>query len=139
MEVVTLTVQKRDKAGSRVCESLRKEGYIPAVLYGHGEENVPLALPQKELELHLRSNVRILKLEFGGEGEQALIKDLQWDTFGFNERLEINAFLDSIDSLLFDHNHISPYFVVVQTKGLVNGSGPPETARDLPGLGRFGN
>ena len=42
-----LKVQKRDQLGSKIA-SLRKEGFIPAELYGHGIPNVHLAVPAKE-------------------------------------------------------------------------------------------
>lgn len=42
-----LTVQKREILGNKV-DSLRKQGLVPAELYGHGTENVHLSVPAKE-------------------------------------------------------------------------------------------
>jgi large subunit ribosomal protein L25 len=42
-----LSVQKREKFGKAV-KSLRREGFIPAELYGHGLENLHLTVPAKD-------------------------------------------------------------------------------------------
>ena len=44
METITIHVQKRESLGSKATRVLRKEGFVPGVLYGHGEKNVSLAL-----------------------------------------------------------------------------------------------
>lgn len=44
-----LTVQKREKLGRGV-KALRKEGLVPAELYGRGLENLHLSLPLKEFK-----------------------------------------------------------------------------------------
>jgi len=82
METLTISVRKRDNVGSRATRSLRREDMIPAVLYGHGEESVAVALPLRTLEDALKRNVHVLFLDFGGDTQPAIIKSLQWDTFG---------------------------------------------------------
>ncbi|MFH2002447.1 MAG: 50S ribosomal protein L25 [Planctomycetota bacterium] len=82
METLNISVKKRDSVGSRAAKALRQQGFVPVVLYGHGGESVPLAMPLKSVEQCLKHNVRVMTIEFEGESEQALIKDLQWDTFG---------------------------------------------------------
>jgi len=72
----------REKTGRRASERLRKEGFIPAVLYGHKEENVHLSLPRAEMEQFLREGPRTLDLEYKGHTEKALIKDIQYDALG---------------------------------------------------------
>jgi large subunit ribosomal protein L25 len=82
METTTIPVQRREKVGRRAAQHLRKEGYVLGVLYGHGEENIPLAMPLKTIEHSLKMNVRIIQLDFGDDTVQALIKDIQWDSLG---------------------------------------------------------
>jgi large subunit ribosomal protein L25 len=76
-----LSVQTRDTHGKRHCKRLRRQGLVPAVLYGHGESNVSLAVSHDELAAVLRHGGRLVDLK-GGVNETALIHKLQWDTYG---------------------------------------------------------
>jgi large subunit ribosomal protein L25 len=76
-----LHVEVRRERGSRAARKLRGAGRIPAVLYGHGEENIALSVPQDEIETAVRHRAHLVNLE-GGVTESALIQSLQWDTYG---------------------------------------------------------
>jgi large subunit ribosomal protein L25 len=76
-----LKVERRELRGKRNSRRLRKTGAIPAVLYGHGEENLCLAVPADEIDAMVRHGTRLVDLE-GAVREQAFIRDLQWDTWG---------------------------------------------------------
>ena len=76
-----LTVAKRTETGKRRMKRLRLSGKIPAVLYGHGQEVVSLAVPTDQITTAIRHGSHLVDL--GGElSESALIKDVVWDTFG---------------------------------------------------------
>ena len=77
----TLKVETRPNHGKRHNRRLRRDGAIPAVLYGHGEEAVSLAVPRDAFVTALRHGTRLVELE-GAVNESALIRDLQWDTYG---------------------------------------------------------
>lgn len=74
-----LTVEKRNETGSARMRRLRRSGKIPAVLYGHGQENVNLVLNARELSAVLRHSGHIVQLA-GALNESALIKDVLWDS-----------------------------------------------------------
>jgi large subunit ribosomal protein L25 len=74
-----LTVEKRNETGSARNRRLRRDGKIPAVLYGHGQENLNLALDARELSAVLRHSGHIVQLA-GALNESALIKDVFWDS-----------------------------------------------------------
>jgi large subunit ribosomal protein L25 len=76
-----LTVDVRDIRGKHNSRRLRLEGRIPAVLYGHGLENVCLTVPADAFESALRHGSRMIDLT-GGVNESAFVRDLQWDTYG---------------------------------------------------------
>ncbi len=76
-----LHVEVRQQRGSRASRKLRQAGRIPAVLYGHGEENIALSIPHDELEAAVRHHAHLVNLE-GGVNESALIQAVQWDTYG---------------------------------------------------------
>jgi large subunit ribosomal protein L25 len=76
-----LNVEVRKIAGSRNAKRLRRAGSIPAVLYGHGQDTVCLAVSRDQFSTAMRHGSRLVDLK-GGVNESALIRDLQWDTFG---------------------------------------------------------
>jgi large subunit ribosomal protein L25 len=60
---------------------MRQAGQIPAVLYGHGQDTVMLALSEKELNRAIDHGSHIVQLK-GAANESALIKQVQWNAFG---------------------------------------------------------
>jgi large subunit ribosomal protein L25 len=76
-----LNVRKRETQGKRRNRRLRAAGEIPAVLYGHGEENLVLAVSGEEFMLALRRGARIVDLK-GDVDQRAMIRECQWDTWG---------------------------------------------------------
>ena len=77
----TLNVQKRDSRGTRDARRMRRTGVIPAVLYGHGEQNISLTIQSAEITAAVRHGSRVVDLS-GAIKEKALIKNLQWDVYG---------------------------------------------------------
>ena len=76
-----LAVQPRDTQGKHNNRRLRQSGQIPAILYGHGLENVPLAVAADALTAAIRHGSRLVSLT-GAVSESAFIRELQWDTWG---------------------------------------------------------
>jgi large subunit ribosomal protein L25 len=76
-----LQVELRQNRGKRKARQLRRSGAIPAVLYGHGQESVSLTVPREAFVTALRHGTRLVDLQ-GAVSESALIRELQWDTFG---------------------------------------------------------
>ena len=77
----TIEVKKRDLVGSRAVKKLRSQGLVPAILYGHGEENINLSVRKDALGLVIRHGSKILSLT-GDVNDTALLREVQWDTFG---------------------------------------------------------
>jgi large subunit ribosomal protein L25 len=76
-----MLVELRDQRGKLNNRRLRRNGKIPAVLYGHGEENVCLGVSAETLSAALRHGSRLVDLT-GAVNESAFIRDMQWDTWG---------------------------------------------------------
>lgn len=93
-----LVVQVRDETGKRRIRRLRNSGSVPAVLYGHGEENILLKLPAEQLYAAVRHGSRLIQLA-GGVSDQALLKELQWNTFG-SEILHVDLARVSADETI---------------------------------------
>jgi large subunit ribosomal protein L25 len=73
---VRLAAEARTEFGKGAARRTRRDGKIPAVLYGHGSDPKHLALPSIEFARVVREHGQnaVLTLEFGGASELALTK-----------------------------------------------------------------
>ncbi len=82
MERVTLNAEKREKSGKGVARSLRREGFIPSILYRAGH-SLPIKINRKELASFIAATAGkqvMVNLEFpDGDKRLALLKDYQVD------------------------------------------------------------
>jgi large subunit ribosomal protein L25 len=79
---VTLKAEPRSGTGKGVAHKLRAVGKIPAVLYGHGIEAVPVAVDQRALANALSTEAGrnvLIDLEVNGESHLTLARELQRD------------------------------------------------------------
>ena len=82
-EVAKLSVQPRTPSGSRAAAKLRKQGLVPAIVYGHKEAVVAVAVKAEELDRAIRLlHARTFILNLDGKDDTVLIKELQWDHLG---------------------------------------------------------
>lgn len=79
MEILELKAEKRTTKGSKAARKLRESGQIPAILYGHKEDNVMLSLKDTDFMRLLQTRTRLIWLAFDNKKESALIKDVQHD------------------------------------------------------------
>ena len=80
-DVVNVAVRSEKEAGTRACNRLRNSGYIPAVLYGHKEAVVSLKVKPGEILAAIHAGHKMVDLK-GAVNESALVKTVQWDSFG---------------------------------------------------------
>ena len=83
MEHLILETEIRERTGTGFARKLRREGCVPAVLYGLKQETLHLQVKEKDFELVLRSGgenaVIDLKVTGSGDSTFAVIKDRQFD------------------------------------------------------------
>ena len=77
----SLKTELRASRGKRNAKRMRIAGSIPAVLYGHGLENLSLSVAAEELDAVLRHGARVVTLT-GAANEKAFVRDMQWNTWG---------------------------------------------------------
>lgn len=82
METKLLQAKIKKDHGSRVARGYRKSGLIPTVLYGHKQEILMLLIDGKEFNKTFDSGAKMVNLKWEDSEEMALIKDVQYDTFG---------------------------------------------------------
>ena len=78
-----LQATRRTSFGSAATRRLRRDGYVPAVIYGHGEANEHIAVPVREVQTVLRHHSKTIKLA-GDLNENALIAEMQYDALGID-------------------------------------------------------
>lgn len=85
MEQIKLAAKKRNSFGSRVSRRIRKEGSVPAILYGHGMDTLSIQVNSKELTraLHTKAGENVvINLQVEGvnlKESTCLIKSIQHD------------------------------------------------------------
>ncbi|HEY3192546.1 MAG TPA: 50S ribosomal protein L25 [Solirubrobacterales bacterium] len=74
----TLKVSQRDTFGSRATRRLRREGFVPGIVYGQGGEARPFQVPARELRVLLSEGHALLDLELdGSKAVPVVIKEQQ--------------------------------------------------------------
>jgi large subunit ribosomal protein L25 len=88
---VKIAAEARDEFGKGAARRSRREGKVPAVLYGHGTETRHLSLPGHDLMLALKTPNALLRLEGLKNGSEiALPKAVQRDPVrGFIEHVDL--------------------------------------------------
>ena len=83
----TLSGIVREKLGSRHARVLRLQGRIPANVQGGGREDVNFSIEEDVFLAARRHHEHLFDIELDkGETETALVRELQWNTFG--ERIQ---------------------------------------------------
>ncbi|MEW6766014.1 MAG: 50S ribosomal protein L25/general stress protein Ctc [Pseudomonadota bacterium] len=80
----TVKATRRDDLGKGASRRLRREGNVPAVLYGGDAEPVSLTIAHKDLWHSLENEAfysHILDIEIDGKVEKAILRDLQRHPF----------------------------------------------------------
>jgi large subunit ribosomal protein L25 len=113
-EIYELVGESRTKMGSSEARRLRRQGRIPAVVYGHKEATLSLVLDKEALERALRHHARIVDLKAGGKSEKALLREVQYDFLG-KEVLHVD-----LERVAADERIVVP--VAIQLRGHAPGA-----------------
>jgi large subunit ribosomal protein L25 len=81
-EAMSLAAQPRTGRGSQAARKLRRDGRVPAVVYGHKEDTVSVSLSLEDFGNVIRHGARVVDLRVDGKTEKALIREIQWDHLG---------------------------------------------------------
>lgn len=80
MDRVTLRAEERGDSGSRVARRMRRQGQVPAVVYGRDQASLPVTIDQRELygALHSEAGLNaLIDLEVGGNSVLTVARGLQ--------------------------------------------------------------
>src|SRR3954451_17972971 len=77
-ETTTLTIEPRESAHSRATRRLRRDGRVPGVLYGLGQDPLCFSVDARELRHALHGSGAVLELSGDGDSKTAaVLKDTQ--------------------------------------------------------------
>jgi len=96
---LTINAEKRDSGGKNVARRIRREGNLPAILYGSEAENIPLVLDKKDIFGILKSESgenTIFQVVVDKETPEVMIKDYQQDVTT-DELLHVDLIRISMD------------------------------------------
>lgn len=79
---VILKGELRTQTGTVKTAILRKEGKLPAVMYGHGEETASFSVDLRDFTESILHGHRLFDVEVGGKTETLLVKEIQYDHLG---------------------------------------------------------
>src|SRR5207248_6091278 len=77
MQIAQLAAEKRESSGTSAARRLRKTGKLPGIVYGHGQEPEPIAVPVRDLSNLVEHGAHLVELKVNGSVQQCLIKDVQ--------------------------------------------------------------
>ncbi len=107
-DIIKLAAEKRERTGSRYSQRARSAGMLPAVVYGHKEEPVSVAVNSKDALSSIMKGEKVFELSLDGVTQNVILKDLGYDYLGnniihadfarvdLNERVDVNAHLKFI-------------------------------------------
>jgi large subunit ribosomal protein L25 len=84
MSTARLSATPRDKSGKGAARALRREGRVPAVVYGHAREAQSLAVNAREVERLLERHAAastVIELDLDGRTSRTLIREIQRHPF----------------------------------------------------------
>jgi large subunit ribosomal protein L25 len=100
MEAVTLTAEVRKTIGKQV-KALRRQGLLPAVMYGAGVEPIPLELDEKTASRILTnvSGSTLIDLKVGKDTHKVLVREFQRDVI-YRNILHVDFLVVAMDVLI---------------------------------------
>ena len=84
-ETPIVKVELRERLGTKYARRLRKNGRLPATVYGQKAEPISVSMDEKEILTYLHSGSHVMELDNGdGSPATVLVKDLQFGYLGDN-------------------------------------------------------
>lgn len=83
-ERAKIKAEVRTSLGSRHTAAIRRQGKLPAVIYGHKKDPVAVAFDMHEFVEELHHGQRLFDVDMDGGKQTLMLKDLQYDHLGKN-------------------------------------------------------
>ena len=109
MAEIKIAGARRTEFGKGASRRTRRDGLVPAVIYGHGENPIHISLPARELGIALKSSNVLLDIDLGDHVELTLPKSVV--------RHAIKGTLEHIDLIIVRRGERVVVSVPVHTSG----------------------
>jgi large subunit ribosomal protein L25 len=109
-----LKAEIRENTGSKAGQKIRKQGKIPAVVYGHKEQPVSISLDAHNFIEGLHHGHRLMDVQIGKKKEKMIVKELQYDHLGKN--------IIHADLMRVDMSEMIKVTVPIELKGTAQGT-----------------
>ena len=109
MAEIKIAGARRTEFGKGASRRTRRDGLVPAVIYGHGENPIHISLPARELGIALKSSNVLLDIDLGDHVELTLPKSVV--------RHAIKGTLEHIDLIIVRRGERVVVSVPVHTAG----------------------
>jgi large subunit ribosomal protein L25 len=113
-KALALKAEVRSSRGSKDAARLRKQGQIPAIVYGHKKEPVAISLDARSFVEELRHGRRLMDIQLGEENEKMLVKEVQYDHLGKE--------IIHVDLMRVDVTEMVRVAVPIELKGTAKGA-----------------
>jgi len=114
MEELLLKAEVRERTGSKDAARVRKQGRIPAIVYGHKKEPAAISLDAHSLVEGLHHRHRLMNVQIGKKREKVIVKDLQYDHLGKD--------IIHVDLMRVDVKEMVKLTVPIELKGTAKGA-----------------
>jgi large subunit ribosomal protein L25 len=109
-----LKAEIREQTGTKAVYKVRKQGKIPAIVYGHKEQPIAISLDEHNFVEGLHHGHRLIDLQIGRKKEKTIIKALQYDYSGKN--------IIHADLMRVDVTEVIRVTVPIELKGTAQGT-----------------
>ena len=113
-KTLRLVANIREHTGSKSAAKERKQGRIPAIVYGHKQEPVSISLDAHNLVEGLHHGHRLMDVQIGKKSQKMLVKDLQYDYLGKD--------IIHVDLMRVDVTETIKIMVPIELKGTAKGT-----------------
>ena len=109
MAEVSIKGAHRNEFGKGASRRIRRDGQVPAVIYGHGEKPVHISLPAREVGVAIKTSNVLLNIDLGDKQELVLPKSIV--------RNPLKGSLEHIDLIIVRRGERVVVSVPVHTSG----------------------
>ena len=109
-----LKAEIREETGTKAVQKVRKQGKIPAIVYGHKEQPTAISLDAHNFIERLHHGHRLMDVQIGKKKEKMIVKELQYDYSGKN--------IIHVDLIRVDMTEAIKVTVPIELKGTAQGT-----------------
>lgn len=113
-KTLSLQAEVREQTGSKAAAAVRRQGRIPAIVYGHKQEPVAVSLDAHDFVEGIHHGHRLMDVTVAGQTDKMIVKDVQYDHLG---RRIIHA-----DLMRVDVTEMIEVTVPIELKGTAKGT-----------------